>query len=69
MADYAAVAAVLEDLPRLVRQARERRGMSAREVACRIGVGHTTVPRVEAGNGCNTVTAIALLRWLAEEDL
>lgn len=68
MADYAAVAAVLEDLPRLVRQARERRGMSAREVACRIGVGHTTVPRVEAGNGCNSVTAIALLRWLAEEE-
>lgn len=68
MADYAAVAAVLEDLPRLVRQARERRGMSAREVACRIGVGHTTVRRVEDGHGCNSTTAVALLRWLAEED-
>lgn len=55
---------VLGLLPELVRDARERRGLSQRAAAAQIGVPFSSVSRAEAGAGLHLATAVALLRWV-----
>ena len=46
------------DVGEKVRDARERAGLSQRELATRIGTSQTTVARLEAGGGSVTLTLL-----------
>lgn len=61
---YAELAAVLEALPLLLREARRARGLSVRAVARDLTVSFSTIGRIEAGEDCNLSNALAVLRWL-----
>lgn len=63
--DFKLVAQVVEDLPRLVRETRERRGLSVRRAAAEARVSSTNLIRYERGGDCQVGTVLALLRWLA----
>lgn len=68
--DYAAVAAVLVDLPALVRERRLARGVGLRELAVRVRVHHTTLWRFERGElDLRTHHQVELLAWLDETSL
>jgi transcriptional regulator with XRE-family HTH domain len=64
LSSYAELAQVITDLPVIVRSARRMRRLSLRGAAEQIGLGFTTVQRVEAGHDMDTGTLVALLRWL-----
>lgn len=61
---YAELAAVIEALPLLLREARRQRQLSARAVARQLDCGVSTVLRIEDGEGCALSNAVAVLRWL-----
>ena len=66
LSSYTELAQVIEDLPVIVKSARRMRRLSLRGAAEQIGLGFTTVQRVEAGADMDTGTLKALLRWLDE---
>lgn len=61
---YTQLADLLEQLPLLLREARRRRGLATRDAAEEMQIAHSTVSRIETGDGCALPTAIAVLRWL-----
>ena len=64
LSSYTELAQVIADLPVIVRSARRMRRLSLRGAAEQIGLGFTTVQRVEAGHDMDTGTLQAILRWL-----
>lgn len=65
-ARYTAAAALLDELPVLIRERMRARGISYRTVATEAGIAsNSSVHRVAYGHGAHTDTATALLRWLA----
>ena len=63
---FADVAVVLDALPDLLAREREARGLSLREAAAQVGMGHVTLWQYELGKRDLTVKKAArLLRWLA----
>jgi transcriptional regulator with XRE-family HTH domain len=60
-----ATAAVLDDLPNIVRAERTRRGIGLREAAEQAGVAVGVLWRVENGKGVSYRLAGAVTRWLA----
>lgn len=65
---YSELAAVIEALPMLLREARRSRGMSLRATASQIGCSFSTVYRFEQGQDANLSNAVAILRWLEAPD-
>ncbi|MFG1963147.1 helix-turn-helix domain-containing protein [Nonomuraea sp. NPDC049028] len=63
-APYAALAGLLVDLPRLLRRAREARGLTQRAAAEQIGCSKGTVNHIEMGRGCHVSSVVLVLRWL-----
>jgi len=61
---YSELAAVLDCLPLLLREARRARKVSLRAVARELDVSFSTITRIEAGEDCNLSNAMAVLRWL-----
>lgn len=61
---YSDLAAVIEALPLLVREARRARGLSVRAAAAQVGCSFSTISRFENGDDVNLSNAAALLRWL-----
>lgn len=61
---YAEMAAVLDNLPLLLREARRARGLSERAAAAQIGLAFSTVHRMEHRAGYHVNAAVAVLRWL-----
>jgi ribosome-binding protein aMBF1 (putative translation factor) len=62
---YSQLAEVVTNLPLLTREARRARGLSLRGAGRQIGIGFSTILRVEEGvSGLNSETIIAVLRWL-----
>ncbi len=62
---YGELAAVIDNLPLLVREARRARGLSLRAAGEQVGLAYTVLARVE--NGQHTMQAhsvAAILRWL-----
>lgn len=68
LTSYGELADLLTALPLLLREARRQRGLSMRDAAAGIGVGFTTISRVEDGADASLTTAIAVLRWLDQRD-
>jgi len=64
LTSYAELADVLGNLPLLLREARRARGLSLRAAAAQLGIGFTTVSRMESGEDCALSSAMAVLRWL-----
>jgi len=60
----AEAAAMIEALPALLQATRQARGLSLREAAQRIGVGHITLLRTEQGELPNARNAAKMLRWI-----
>lgn len=61
---YGELADILANLPLLLREARRHRRLSTRAAATEIGIGFSTISRIEAGEGCALATAITVVRWL-----
>jgi ribosome-binding protein aMBF1 (putative translation factor) len=61
---YTELADVIANLPLLLREARRARGLSMRAAAASIGLSHSTITRIEAGEDCALSNAVAVLRWL-----
>lgn len=61
---YGDVAALLEDLPALLIDARRARGLNQRAAAAQIGCSQPTISHIEAGDACSLWTAARVLRWL-----
>ena len=64
---YEELAAVLDALPVLVREARRARRLSARAAGAEIGISYSVINRLEQGDsapGLANVTAI--VRWLGK---
>lgn len=62
---YVEMADVVDNLGLIVREARRARRLSLRAAAVQIGVGFTSLSRIESEiNGCNTDTLIQVLHWL-----
>lgn len=65
---FSDLAKVITDLPVIVRNVRRSRGLSVRAVGRAIGVSMSTISRIENGEDCNTVSLVAVLRWLDSPD-
>lgn len=61
---YAELAAVIDALPLLLREARRAWGLSQRAAAAELGCSFSTVSRIESGEDCALSNAVAVLRWL-----
>jgi transcriptional regulator with XRE-family HTH domain len=61
---YRELAALVDNLPLLLREARRARGLSQRAAARELGCSFSTVSRMEAGDDCALSNAVAVLRWL-----
>jgi len=62
---YTELAAVVEQLPLLVREKRRRDGLSLREAARQLGCSFSTIGRLESGgHGWNGRLLADVLRWL-----
>lgn len=61
------LAHTLTELPTLVGDARDRRGLNQREAAAEIGCSPSTLCRIESGQDCSLHVAIAVLRWLSSQ--
>lgn len=62
---YGELAEVLVSLPLILREMRRARGISLRKAAEEIGVGFTTLHRMENETSSFDVrTALAVMRWL-----
>jgi len=61
---YTELAAVLTDLPFLLREARRARQLSLRATAREIGCSFQTVTRIETGKSFTVDHAVDVLRWL-----
>lgn len=61
------LARTLAQLPTLVGDARDRRGLNQREAAAEIGCSPSTLCRIESGQDCSLHVAVAVLRWLASQ--
>lgn len=62
---YAELAAVLDALPMLMREARRHRRVSMRVAGDQIGISFSTVCRIEEGaRDCALSSAVAVLHWL-----
>ena len=61
---YAELAAVITNLPMLVRERRRQERLSQRRAAERIGISFATVSRLETGVPSDGTTLAAVLRWL-----
>lgn len=61
---YAELAAVIDSLPLLLREARRRRQISQRAAARELGCSPSTFGRMESGEDCALSNAVAVLRWL-----
>ena len=48
----------------LIRQNREDRGLSVRELAAKCGVSHSTVSNAEIGQACSFLTAVRIAEAL-----
>lgn len=58
-------ARMVERLPLLIRDERRSRGLSLRDAADQIGIPHTTLHRLEAGDrDYGSSVAVACLTWL-----
>jgi len=57
---------LLVNLPRLLRETREARGLSIRAAARDMGISFATVSRVEDGKDYMVSTALVVLRWIYE---
>lgn len=65
---WSEVVAVLEALPRFVRERRRREGLSQTAVAGRIGISTATLGRFEQGQQVVSLdTAMHVIRWLNEQ--
>ncbi len=67
LAAYGELIDVLDNLGTLVREARRTRRHSTRETGRLTGVSNATVSRIERGEGFDSRTAVALLRYLDPE--
>jgi ribosome-binding protein aMBF1 (putative translation factor) len=63
-ASYSDAAVLLDELWLRVQNARRRRGLSLREAAGQIGIGHSTLARLEYTGVCSLPNAVQVLRWL-----
>lgn len=61
---YGEFAALLDNLPLIVREARRARGLVYREVAEQAAVAPSTIYRCEKGHLPNGRSLAAILRWL-----
>ena len=62
--DAFAALRILEDLPLLVRETRERKGLSLREAEREVGIGFATLSRYENDvTTPDTASLMKLLRW------
>lgn len=62
---YAEMVDVLERLPQLLADTRRARQLSLREAAAEIGIGFTTVRRIESGEGePSGHNLLQVIRWL-----
>ena len=61
---YVEVADLLEQLPRLLREARRARGLTLRATGLQLGVSNATVLRIEMGADFLLTHAVVVLRWL-----
>lgn len=55
----------LEALGQSLKAVRLSRSKSLRKCAAEVGVSSSTITRVESGEACDTTSALAILRWLA----
>jgi ribosome-binding protein aMBF1 (putative translation factor) len=68
LTSYAELAAVIGNLPLLMREARRARGLSMRAAAAEIGCSAPTIHRMESGADCALSNAAAVLLWLDRSD-
>lgn len=61
---YAELAAMLDSLPMLLREARRAQHLNLRDAADQIGVSFNSLSRFERGRDMMLGNAIAVLRWL-----
>jgi ribosome-binding protein aMBF1 (putative translation factor) len=64
LTSYHELAAVLDSLPLLVREARRARRLSLRRAAAEMAVNATTIHRTESGEAPSVTNAVKMLRWL-----
>lgn len=64
LTSYHELAAVLDSLPLLVREARRARRLSLRRAAEQMSVNATTIHRTESGEAPSVPSAVKMLRWL-----
>lgn len=57
---------LLVNLPSLLRETRETRGLSIRAAAREMGISFATVSRIEDGKDHMVSTALVVLRWVYE---
>lgn len=61
---FLAAAALIDDLPALVSERREKQGLTPKAAAKLIGIGSTTLTHFEAGSTPTKPTIQAVLHWL-----
>lgn len=65
---YSELAAVIANLPLLLREARRARRLSMRAAADQLDMSFSTVRRIEEGRDCELSNAVAVLHWLDGTD-